>query len=243
MPAWLRRLISLCLIAIVPFMLSGCLFTQLKIRSLLCFGPEGCEIVVFAEGFSSSQLVNRIADEDGCLLFNDLPECPAFRICGFIPGELYLANVACSDPVLMEWPDDWNLLGAGWATTSGSASGQILVEPASAYIVQPQFGAIVTDPGYSAHVLRLDTPNLAPTEVKMTFFFEQGILEAACVKGVLITTVEVPRDSTEFIVPAEAVGLDFTQLLESDPHVRCLDLSMPIQVQESSWGSLKAIYR
>jgi hypothetical protein len=154
--------------------------------------------------------------------------------------------VSCSDPLLAEWPDCWILTGATWSAPELGLSGTVLVEPAGAFYLDPDYGSIVTDPGYSAWVLNLDVDNIGPTMIEIDMHFDTSAcpdLVDACLKGLDVALVQPisPPGQPRQIVPSEGLGVDFTVFGEGDPHVVCLD--DPTSVKQETWGKLKTLYR
>ena len=182
---------------------------------------------------------------DGCAQYPD--SCGGVRpamgaICGLVPGTVYRYN--CSDPILAEWPDSWTLERANWSAPSVSASGTVLVEPGPAYVLPSQFGVLVTDPGYTAHVLRLDVDDVPPTVLELVFEFDFGSQPVGCVKGldVTIVTPVVPALAPRFLIPTEGLSLNLTALVPPDPRVICGDLAT-IGVEALPWSTIKRLFR
>jgi hypothetical protein len=157
------------------------------------------------------------------------------------PGTV--VKVTCDDPILAEWHDDWTLQSATWSAPSLQASGAIVVEPTANYVVPPPYGSIVTDTGFSAHVMHLDVASLARTSLLLTGIFDRGSRLVGCVKGVRVTTVEtLPLGSgPPYLVPADPVGLDFTALSAPDLHVYCIEA--PVPAKAPTWAQVKCRYR
>jgi hypothetical protein len=153
--------------------------------------------------------------------------------------------VSCSDPLLAEWPDCWILTSATWSAPLLGLSGSIIVEPASAFYLDPIYGSIATDPGYSAWVLNLDIDNIGPTVIETELWFDtSGCPDApACLKGLdvaLVMPIDPPGQSRQ-IVPTEGIGVDFTLLPEGDLHVQCIEAPTP--TKQTSWGKIRSLYR
>jgi hypothetical protein len=153
--------------------------------------------------------------------------------------------VSCSDPLLMEWPSCWTLTSATWSAPELGLSGAILEAPAGAYFLDPAYGAIVTDPGFSAHVLNLDIDNIGPTRIvlDLTFAVSGCPVDGVCLKGLDVALVvpTSPPGQPPQIVPTEGLGVDFTVFSAGDVHVHCMDDATP--VEGKTWGALKNLYR
>ena len=184
---------------------------------------------------------------DGCVEW-DMDGCKG-KVCGVQPGTPF--KVTCSDPLLMEWPDNWVLLSAHWSAPDLGLGGELLVSDAASWILPDSFGVIVTDPGYSAHVLKLDFPGSIPP----TFFHIEMIFDVpvgtgrTCLKAVDVASVELDP-APRYIVPTDpAGGVDFTRFGPGDPRVMCFDLTDPSAVPDpsririESWGKVKSMHR
>ena len=174
----------------------------------------------------------------GCVLWN-FANCSG-SLCGFLPGQS--VQVTCYDPVLAEIPSDWTISNATWSAPALSMSGNIVIEPISAYTIPPAYGPLVLDPGYSAYVLHLDQPNVALTDIQLHMEIDRGATLNACVKATLITTADaLPVGSgPRMIVPADDAGFDFTAFTAGDPHVFCIDA---VGIAATTWARLKAFFR
>ena len=189
-----------------------------------------------------------VVGSDGCVSWS-IDGCEG-RVCGCQAGSQF--KTTCKDPLLAEWPSAWTLTSATWSAPGLGLSGDILVTPASSWVLPPEFGVIVTDPGYSPWVMKLDTPgDLGPTVFELELVFDIGSPEIpGCLKGIDIATVEevIPTVSDgpgrwgPFIVPTDpAMGVDFTLFHEGDPNVYCIDIGTP--AEQSTWGRLKSNFR
>ncbi len=160
-----------------------------------------------------------------------------------MPGSTVL--VSCNDPLLMEWPTCWTLTGATWSAPDLGLSGSIIVEPASAFYLDPMYGSIVTDPGYSAWVLNMDVLDIGPTRLLIDLIWDTAgcPVDGVCVKGLDVAIVDpiLPPGQPRQIVPTEGLGVDFTVFSAPDMHVLCVDGGTP--TLESTWGWLKSLYR
>jgi hypothetical protein len=178
---------------------------------------------------------------DGCVEW-DIDGCQG-RVCGCEPGSNF--KVTCKDPLLAEWPDAWTLLSATWEAPLLGESGDILVWPAGDWYLPPEFGVIVTDPGYSAYVLKMDWPgDLGPTDFVFEFEFDVGDpLVEGCFKGLDIATVEYePTFCQDSFVPTDpTLGLDFTIFHEGDPNVFCIEGTT--STDQGTWGQMKQLFQ
>jgi hypothetical protein len=174
----------------------------------------------------------------GCVIWS-FANCSG-QLCGFLPGST--VQVTCYDPVLAEIPSDWTVLVATWSAPALSMSGNIVVEPISAYAIPPAYAPLVLDPGYSAYVLHLDQPNVALTDIQLHMEIDRGATLNACVKATLVTTADaMPVGSgPRMIVPTDTAGFDFTRFQAGDPHVFCIDA---VGVAATAWGRLKTLFR
>ena len=129
-------------------------------------GSSGGQAEVTLQGSVETLVLQ--AGTDGCVSWSTATGCSGSK-CGLQPGTTI--EVTCDDPILAEWPQEWTLLDATWSAPSLQASGSIVVEPATAYVVDPQHGGIVTDPGFSAYVMHLDVSDLPPTTLVLTAVF------------------------------------------------------------------------
>jgi hypothetical protein len=179
--------------------------------------------------------------EGGCVEWN-IDGCQG-RVCGLQSGSQ--CKVTCKDPLLAEWPDAWTLTGATWSAPDLGLNGDILVTPASSWVLPPEYGTIVTDPSHSAWVLKLDTPgDLGPTLFVLELVFDIGDPPVAgCIKGIDIATVEsIGGLWPPVIVPTDpAMGVDFTVFHEGDPNVFCVGVPSP--AENSTWGRLKSNFK
>jgi hypothetical protein len=175
----------------------------------------------------------------GCIEW-DMDGCKG-KVCGVQPGKPF--KVTCKDPLLMEWPDSWTLTGATWSAPSLAVGGSLFVTDGSTWVLPDSFGVVTTDPGYSAHVLKLDYPgDIGPTTflLELTFSVPLGA-GSACLKAIDVGTVELfPGPS--YIIPGDpAAGVNFTAFLPGDPRVICL--SPPTPAEPRTWGQIKSIFR
>ena len=169
---------------------------------------------------------------DFCVVLND-------TICGFPGGEAVACGldvptgnirVFCADPILAEWPSSWTLLSATWSAPSIPDSGAILVAPAASFVLPP--GAqIITDPGFSAHVLRLDLDaDFGPADVSISMEFDHGNETEGCLKGLEVMVAEFqPPFTGGIIVPLGDPVIDFPNLT-SPENLLCLE---PVGVDPS----------
>ena len=188
------------------------------------------------------QTFTGVVGSDGCVEWN-IDGCQG-RQCGlWVPGVQY--KITCNDPLLAEWPDAWTLMSATWSAPDLGLDGDILVTPASNWVLSSEFGAIVTDPGNSAWVMKLDYPgDLGPTVFVLELVFDLGTPPVeGCVKGIDIATIErLDGASPPVIYPTDpTMGVDFTVFHEGDPNVFCVDLPTP--VEGSTGGRLKSVFR
>jgi hypothetical protein len=182
-----------------------------------------------------------VVGQDGCVSWS-IDGCEG-RVCGCQSGSQF--KVTCKDPLLAEWPTGWTPTSATWSAPDLGLAGDILVTPASSWVLPPEFGVIVTDPGYSAWVLKLDAPgDLGPTMFELELVFDVGAPPLpGCMKGIDIATAESPIGLWgPFIVPTDpAMGVDFTVFHDGDPNVFCIDPGTP--AEQSTWGRLKSYFR
>jgi hypothetical protein len=159
------------------------------------------------------------------------------------PGSTVL--VSCSDPLLMEWPTCWSLTNATWSAPDLGLSGVITAEPAGSYSLDPMYGSIVTDSGYSAWVLNMDVANIGPTRliIEMDWDASGCAIDGVCIKALDVATVVpiLPPGQPRQIVPTEGLGVDFTAFSSPDMHVLCVAGATP--TENSTWGKLKVLYR
>lgn len=178
---------------------------------------------------------------DFCVVLND-------SICGFPGGEVLgcgldlpadSVHVFCADPILAQWPDAWTLLTATWSAPSVPASGNVLVEAAAAYLLPPGTG-IVTDPGHSAWVVRLDLDSdFGPADVDFEFVFDHGTDTDVVLKAVEVATAELRSfPDAKILVPLGEQVIDFPNL----PPDNVLDLGATA-VRSLSWGRVKSRFR
>jgi hypothetical protein len=206
--------------------------------------PE-CTFLMYATG--SQEVGNSIVltDGDGCIQIPEPEDGCAFggySACGFQPNQFYSATQLCGDPVLAQWPDEWTVTSAIWHRAfPPPQSGSILIEPASNFDLPEGVGPIVTDPGYSAYVLKLSIDDIPLSTYVMRIEFDRGNLMAACVKGIEVAMITTDADDRRFIVPLEGESLDLTSYDAPDPHVFCM--TPPTSVQPSTWGWIKGLYR
>lgn len=153
--------------------------------------------------------------------------------------------VSCSDPLLMQWPDCWQLASATWSAPDLGLSGSIIVEPAGAFYIDPIHGPLVTDAGYSAWLLNMDIPAIDTTTLilELTFATPGCQVDGICLKGLDVALVEPihPPGQPRQLVPTEGLGLDFTTLQPGDPHVFCIEEETA--VEKATWGKVKSLFR
>lgn len=189
-----------------------------------------------------------VVGPDGCLEWS-IQGCEG-RACGLMPGSQ--CKVTCEDPLLAEWPDAWTLMSATWSAPDLGLGGNILVTPASGWVLPPEYGMIVTDPDYSAWVLKLDAPgDVGPTHFVLELVFDLGNPPVdGCIKGIDIATIEsIDGFSPPTIVPTDPMmGVDFTVFHEGAPNVFCVTAPMAVpedgpRNDASTWGRLKSHFR
>lgn len=153
--------------------------------------------------------------------------------------------VSCSDPLLMEWPDCWQLTSATWSAPDLGLSGAILVEPAGVFYIDPIHGPLVTDTGYSAWLMNMDIDNIGPTRLvlDLTFATPGCQVDGACVKALDVALVQpiYPPGQPRQLVPTEGLGLDFTVFQPGDFHVFCVEDETA--TEKATWGKVKSLYR
>jgi hypothetical protein len=160
-----------------------------------------------------------------------------------VPGVEYTLCWSCSDPILVQWPDEWIVYSAQWFNAfPPAASGQVLIEPASNFGLPDGAGPIVTSPGYSAHVMRLDMDTFAQNTFQIQIVFDRGALESACVSGVEVALFTVEPGGLRFIAPLPGESLDLTSYQAPDPHVLCIAPD-PTPIRTQHWGQIKSMYR
>ncbi len=148
MPLTRIRALATATGCILMLLLSGC---SLESFIFLC-GPEDtkCTAIIYAQGSQFVGCGQHTADANGCISAGGYPECPLTTFCGFQPSALYEICNLCTDPILAEWPDTWNVYGAQWFRAfPPPLSGQVIIEPAANFDLPEGVGPIVTDPGYS----------------------------------------------------------------------------------------------
>lgn len=185
----------------------------------------------------------------GCIEW-DIDGCKG-KVCGMQQGTPF--KITCKDPLLAEWPIAWTLTSGTWSAPGLGMGGALIVDPAGAYVLPDSFGVLVTDPGYSAWVLKLDFPGpIPPTHFVFDLHFT--VLpgsETGCIKGLDVAVVDL-LFGPDFIVPtAPELGVDFTAFDEGDFNVLCLDGPPSSGVDEGedptpaprTWGKIKTLYR
>lgn len=178
---------------------------------------------------------------DFCVVLND-------SICGFPGGEVLgcgldvgggTVQVFCADPLLAEWPDTWTLNTATWSAPSVPASGNLLVEPANMYQLPPG-STIITDPGYSSYLVRLDVDaDFGPADVNFALEFDHGGDRDVVLKAVEVLVAEVQPKPDKVLIPIGGSVIDFPNL----PPDNVLDVGNPSPVESSTWGRIKSRYK
>jgi hypothetical protein len=176
---------------------------------------------------------------DFCVVLND-------SICGFPGGEVLgcdldvgagTVTTFCADPLLAEWPDTWTLNSATWSAPSVPASGTLLVEPASMYQLPPG-ASIITDPGYSAYVVRLDlNADFGPADVDAVLEFNHGNDLQVLVKGVEVLVAEVQPGPDKVLFSLGDPVIDFPNL----PSDNVIDIGTS-PTKRSTWGKVKSLF-
>ena len=232
MPERLPFTITLSCVAGLITVSAGCVYLGL-VGTVIITATGGVE-----ETCKSTVVTESI---DGCVFAQTA--CCAVEVCGLETAPGVSLKVECGAVAIAEWDDTISLLSSTWSTPGGLTSGDILVDPATEFALPLGVGPLVTDPGYSAWVLRLDVENLDPTEIEVVFEFEVGGSPNPCIKWLQIVAIgpEIPGTAPSYIAPTEGLGLDFTALQEPDPHVVCGE--GPVPVGGVSWGSVKVEFR
>jgi hypothetical protein len=224
-------------------LLNGCIGTPSYFTT--CTGV--CVTTTYVSGFSDITCQNVTADSSGCLTLGGTA-CPFSVPVGLcdstlVPDVVYQLCWACTDPILVQWPDAWNVYAAQWFNAfPPAASGQVLIEPASNFGLPVGVGPIVTSPGYSAHVMRLDMDTFAQNTFQIRIYFDRGNLPSACVTGIEVAMITVEPGGLRFIAPLPGESLDLTSYQAPDPHVVCITPD-PTAVRSSHWGWIKGMYR
>jgi hypothetical protein len=226
-------LAALCLVGLAA---AGCGTGLISATVIALSGGSGGGARATATVDGSVETLQLQVGANGCVSWSTPTGCSG-SLCGLAPGTTYL--VTCDDPILAQWRDDWTVISTHWSAPQLQLAGAIIVEPASSWGVPPQLGSIVTDPGHSAYVLRLDTPNLPPTRIELRIDFDRGAHLDDCVEGVRVVTA-IGTTGDRWLVPADAAGLDFSALQAPDPHVFCIDT---VPVRRWSWHEVKRSYR
>lgn len=179
---------------------------------------------------------------DFCVVLND-------SICGF-PGAEVLGcgldvpagqvNVLCADPILAQWPNTWNLVSATWSAPSVPASGNVLVEPAFGYVL-PSGSAIITDPGYSAYIMRLDLDaDFGPAAVDFSLLFDHGGDTDVVLKAVEVIVADHQSfPDLKILVPMGDPVVDFPNL----PPENVIDVGASLAVKKKTWGLWKSLFQ
>jgi len=162
---------------------------------------------------------------DFCVVLSD-------SLCGFSGGEAVTCGldvasggvqVFCADPLLIQLPSAWTVTEAAWRAPSIPDSGAILVEPAYEFLTAPGT-QIITDPGFSAYVMRLDaTADFGPVDVELSLAFDHGDALAGCIKGVEVMVGQMQGSfPLKILVPLGDPVIDFTTMASPDSTI-CLD--------------------
>lgn len=169
-----------------------------------------CRLVLYADGSQSSDCRVWPAGADGCFPPGTV-DCQPEHLCGAEPGTFYEVCSFCGDPILAEWPDSWTVTSARWLRAlPPPLSGQVLIEPASNFDLPAGVGPIVTDPGYTASVLRMDLADIPQDTYRIEIEFDRGDLPAACVKGIQVAMFTLEPGGFRFITPLPGESLDLT---------------------------------
>jgi hypothetical protein len=179
---------------------------------------------------------------DFCVVLND-------SACGFPGGEVLgceldvpasQVRVFCADPILAQWPDTWTLLSATWSAPSVPASGMLLVEPAAGYLL-PAGSNIITDPGQSTYVMRLDLDaDFGPADVDVSLVFDHGNDTAVVVKAVEVLVAELQSPGSEkVLIPLGNPNIDFPNLSPENG----LDVGATVAVEHPTWSRLKKLFK
>ena len=121
--------------------------------------------------------------------------------------------------------------------------GQILVEPVGDYTIPAEFGPLVTDPGMTAHVLRLDQAILPQQPVHVDLAFRNLGDTGACLKGLDVRLATRNPGGHRVLVPTEGLGLDFTAIPGPGVHRVCIGPDTTTASVGVSWGRVKSTYR
>jgi hypothetical protein len=199
---------------------------------------------MYVSGSAEVTCVPQTVNFEGCL---GIPsECAyGYVLCdsALVPFDIYNLCFECQDPILVQWPDAWNVYAAQWFNAfPPAASGQVLIEPASNFRLPEGVGPIVTSPGYSAFVMQLDMDSFAQNTFQIQIHFERGNLESACVTGIEVALITVEPGGLRFIAPLPGESLDLTSYQAPDPHVLCIAPD-PTPVRTQHWGQIKSMYR
>lgn len=176
-----------------------------------------------------------------CVTLND-------AICGFAGGEVLgcgldvpqtHVNVMCGDPILAQWPDTWALTSATWSAPSVPTSGSVIVENASMYAL-PSGAGILTDPGHSAYVMRLDRDtDFGPADVDFTLRFDHGNDTQAVLKAVEVIVAELQSPASgKILIPVGDLVVDFPNLAAGNTIV-----IGPVATPSFTWSQAKRLYR
>lgn len=178
---------------------------------------------------------------DFCVVLND-------SVCGFPGGEAVgcgldvpasQVTVLCADPLLAQWPDSWTLTSATWSAPSVPASGNLVVEPAVGYLL-PSGASIVTDPGSSAYVVRLDrNTDFGPADVDVVMTYDHGNDTEVVLKAVEVMVAELQlAGNPKVIVPLGDPLIDFPNL----PSENVIDIRT-VAIEQSTWGRVKTWFK
>ena len=172
------------------------------------------------------------------------------EVCGFPGGEVVGCGldvsvaevmVLCADPLLVQWPDTWSLTKASWSAPSVPASGSLVVDPAL-FCLLPEGANIITDPGHSAYVVRLDLDSdFGPADVNFDLEFDHGgDTQGVVLKAVEVMIAEVQSALQEkIIIPLEQPVIDFPNL----PEENTLEVMESVPVRSSTWSRLKNAFQ
>ncbi|MGQ0721127.1 MAG: hypothetical protein ACT4PE_06070 [Candidatus Eiseniibacteriota bacterium] len=225
-----------------PFLgLSGCINTGFSTYQQ-CDGLSNCAAVFYTTVAQGVYLEVASSDANGCLFLPSGASCDSMTMCGLTPNTDFSITTVCSDPLLIQWPDAWTVHGATWSNAfPPAASGLVLIEPASNFELAEGSGPIVTSPGYSAYVLRLDMDTFTENTFALSVSFNHGGLPTACVTGVEVAMATVEPGGLRYIAPLAGESLDLASYSAPDAHVLCMP--NPTPVQPSAWGWIKSMYR
>lgn len=178
---------------------------------------------------------------DFCVVLND-------SVCGFAGGEVLgcgldvpmsQVNIFCADPILAQWPDTWSLTSATWSAPSVPDSGTLLVEPALNYVL-PSGAGIITDPGHSAYVMRLDlNTDFGPADVDISLQFDHGNDTQVTLKAVEVLIAELQTGTGKIIIPLGEMIIDFPNL----PSDNEIEIGSPVAARPSTWSQVKSLFR